>query len=73
MSIQDRLETLVKRSDSMKSETEIKNRISVLENTIDDLECKRSSSKSNEDKDFIDNEIYDVRQQINELKWVLKG
>ena len=71
MSIQDRLETLVKRSDSMKSETEIKNRISVLENTIDDLECKRSSSKSNEHREFIDNEIYAVRQQINELKWVI--
>lgn len=57
----------------MRTEKEIKNRISVLEDTINDLECKRSSSKSNEHREFIDNEIYTVRQQINELKWVMKG
>lgn len=57
----------------MKSEAEIKNRISVLEDTINDLECKRSSSKNQEHREFIDNEIYTVRQQINELKWVMKG
>ena len=71
MSIQGRLEILVKMVKQMRTFDEIKNRISVLENTINDLECKRSSSKSIEHREFIDNEIYTARQQINELKWVL--